>query len=287
MGTEHMIISLVDRILSLLDKPGMTAVIRSSTDWKSVFDLTDPTKSVHKFITLGIRSSLIPILIEFLSDRKMSVKFNQKESKIYNLIGGGPQGSQTGQATYVTASDDNAYHVPEDDRFKYCDDVHMLELVMLGEVLMEYDFWEHVASDVGVDQMFIDPQACQTPQYLETVACWTEENLMLLNEEKSDYQIFTRSRQEFAARFVMNNKHIDRKYVSKILGVWLEESGNWAKNTSEICKRAYSKLGMLTKLKYAGVSTEDLLQVYSLFIRSSAEYCSAVFHSRLNSREEK
>ena len=38
---------------------------------------------------------------------------------------------------------------------------------------------------------------------------------------------------------------------------------------------------MLTKLKYAGVSIEDLLDVYILFIRSIAEYCSVAFHSSL------
>ena len=84
-----MIVCMVNRILSLLDKPSLTAVIRSNTDWSSAFDRTDPTKTVQKFIFMGIRPSLIPILIEFLTDRQMSVKFNQKESKIHKLIGGG------------------------------------------------------------------------------------------------------------------------------------------------------------------------------------------------------
>ena len=38
---------------------------------------------------------------------------------------------------------------------------------------------------------------------------------------------------------------------------------------------------MITKLKYAGVSTEDLIEIYILFIRSIAEYCSVAFHSSL------
>ena len=52
---------MVDRILSLLDKPGMTAVIRSAADWAAAFDRTDPTKSIQKFIKMGVRPSLIPI----------------------------------------------------------------------------------------------------------------------------------------------------------------------------------------------------------------------------------
>ena len=38
---------------------------------------------------------------------------------------------------------------------------------------------------------------------------------------------------------------------------------------------------MLSKLKYVGVSTEDLIDIYTLFIRSRAEYLSVVWHSSL------
>ena len=40
-------------------------------------------------------------------------------------------------------------------------------------------------------------------------------------------------------------------------------------------------MSMLTKFKYVGVSTEDLLDIYILHIRSVAEYFSVTFHSRL------
>ena len=42
-------------------------------------------------------------------------------------------------------------------------------------------------------------------------------------------------------------------------------------------------MGILTKLKYVGVATEDLLEIYTLQIRSILEYCAVVWHSRLNS----
>ena len=46
-------------------------------------------------------------------------------------------------------------------------------------------------------------------------------------------------------------------------------------------KKCFSRLSLLTKLKYVGVSTEDLLDIYVLFIRSCAEYCCVAFHSSL------
>jgi hypothetical protein len=46
-------------------------------------------------------------------------------------------------------------------------------------------------------------------------------------------------------------------------------------------KKAFARMSMLTKLKYAGVPRDDLLDVYKLFIRSLMEYCAVVWHSRL------
>ena len=40
-------------------------------------------------------------------------------------------------------------------------------------------------------------------------------------------------------------------------------------------------MSMLTNLRYVGVSTEDLIEIYILFIRSIAEYCAVAFHSSL------
>ena len=115
-------------------------------------------------------------------------------------IGGGPQGSQNGQNTYICASDDNADHVPLEDQFKYCDDLEVLELVLLGDILAEYDFKQHVASDIGIGQKFIDHRSCKMQENLNTIATWTDENLMQLNEEKSNYIIFTKARHDFASR---------------------------------------------------------------------------------------
>ena len=86
---------------------------------------------------------------------------------------------------------------------------------------------------------------------------------MKTNSSKSNYMIFSRCLDDFTTRLTLNNEKIDRKPVNKILGLWLtEDAGNWQKNTSEICKKAYGRVAMLTKLKYAGVCIEDLIEIY-------------------------
>ena len=194
MGTEHLVVKLLDRVLGMLDRPGMRAVLQASVDWASAFSRTDPTKTVTKMINMGIRSSIVSILIEFLEDRQMTVKFNSEESSLFPLVGGGLRGSWSGQQSYIISSDNNADCVPEDDQYKYCDDLSILELLLLGDALTEYNFWEHVASDVGVDQKFLPTQKLDTQTRLDNIASWTVDNLMRLKESKSNYIIFTQSR---------------------------------------------------------------------------------------------
>ena len=49
---------LRDRVLSILNKPGMRAVLMSLVDWASAFSQKDPTNTITKFINMGLRSSI-------------------------------------------------------------------------------------------------------------------------------------------------------------------------------------------------------------------------------------
>ena len=61
----------------------------------------------------------------------------------------------------------------------------------------------------------------------------------------------------------------------------------WSINTTELCRGEYAIPFMLSKLKYTGVSRKYLLYIYKLFIRSKAEYMSALWHSGLTLEEDR
>ena len=79
----------------------------------------------------------------------------------------------------------------------------------------------------------------------------------------------------------INEVSLEKVPVTKLLGVCFPEDLTWSRNYAEICIKAYSRLSMITKLKYVGVQIEDLLDIYALYIRSITEYCSVAFHSSL------
>ena len=140
-STEHMIVCFMDKVLQLLDNNNTrSAVIASLVDWSSAFDRQDPTLAIQKFIKLGVRTALVPILASYLTDRKMQVKYNDTYSNTHSLPDGGPQGSLVGLIEYFVQSNDNADCVDPDKRFKYVDDLSVLELVMLAGLLSEYNF---------------------------------------------------------------------------------------------------------------------------------------------------
>ena len=257
----------------------------SSLDWSAAFDRQDPTLAILKFIKLGVRPSLIPLLASYLTDRKMRVKFNGEISEFLALVGGGPQGTLLGQIEYLVQSNDNADVVDPEDRYKYIDDLSVLQLILLSGLLTEYNFHQHVASDIGIGQTYLPATSYSMQDSLESISTWTSDNLMLLNPAKCNYMIFSRSNEDFATRLTINNAVLERVRVSKILGVWIDDDLSWTRNCQEICVKAYSRLQMITKLKYVGVKTEDLIDVYVLYIRSLTEYCSVAFHPSLTNEQ--
>ena len=211
----------------------------------------------------------------------MKVRFNGEISDFLSLIGGGPQGTLLGQTEYLVQSNDNADCVPEDDRYKYIDDLSVLQLICMTGLLIDYNFQQHVASDIGIEDKFLPPQSYNMQEYIHKISDWTEDNLMKMNPNKCNYMIFSRSKENIATRLNIGGTILERKRSQKILGVQISDDLSWSKHCQEICRKAYSRMAMISKLKYVGVKIEDLIDIYILYIRSLTEYCSVAFHSSL------
>ena len=128
-------------------------------------------------------------------------------------------------------SNDNADCVDPDMRFKYMDDLTVLELVLLANLLTEYNFKLHVASDFGIDKYYVPATSLASQSNIEGIANWTIENKMKLNKEKSNYMVYSRSNTEFATTMTMNWNTLDRVKEVKLVGVWVTTFLDWDRNT--------------------------------------------------------
>ena len=137
----------------------------------------------------------------------------------------------------------------------------------------------------GTDEKYIHPEHLKTSMTLEKIAKWSEENMMILNPKKSKYLIFSRSKSNFSTRLDIEGSNLERQKSMKLCGVWLSENLSWDRHVKEMGKNAFARMQMLSKLKFVGLPTEDLIEIYCLFIRSVLEYCSMAFHSSLSKEQ--
>ena len=111
---------------------------------------------MEAFIFVGIRPSLIPMLINYFQNRNMKVKWKGIHSTVRRLNGGGPQGGTFGILEYLSQSNDNADMVEIDDRFKFVDDLTALEIINLLTIeISSYDLYSHVPSDIPTHNNYI------------------------------------------------------------------------------------------------------------------------------------
>ena len=105
IGIQHYLVKMIHRILTATDKNSQKqslAVIASYIDWENAFPKQCPKLGIESFISNGVRPSLIPLLINYFQDRKMSVKWKGTISSLRQINGGGPQGATLGILEYLS-----------------------------------------------------------------------------------------------------------------------------------------------------------------------------------------
>ena len=106
-------------------------MVASLIDWNNAFPRQCPTLGIKSFIQNGVRAALIPVLINYFEEREMSVKWHGQRSVPRTINGGGPQGATIGILEYLAQSNNSADCVSEEDRYKFIDDLSILEIVNL------------------------------------------------------------------------------------------------------------------------------------------------------------
>ena len=290
VSTQHYLIKMIDRILTHLDKNNKqeaNAVLVQLVDWSQAFDRQCPQLGIESFIKNGVRKTVIPVLISYFQQRKMKVKWRNTLSTQRDLPGGGPQGSSVGGLEYDSQSNENTNFLSEDDKYKFVDDLSVLEIINLITVgLSSYNFKQHVASDVGIGQLYLPPENIASQTYMKKNSEWTVNNKMKLNEQKTKVMVFnfTCSKQ-FATRIMLNNNLLQTITETRLLGTIVSSDLTWHKNSQYLTQRGYSRMTILRSLYEFNIPEEDLVTIYCMYIRSVLEFNSNVWFSSITCEE--
>ena len=286
ISIQHYLIQMIHRILTVLDKNSrreIFAVVANLIDWNNAFPRQCPKLGIQSFIQNGVRPSLIPVLINYFQDREMSVKWHGCRSVPRKINGGGPQGATLGILEYLSQSNNSADCVTVEDRFKFVDDLSVLEIVNLLTIgLSSFNIRGQVPSDIPQHNQFIPPQNLQSQKWLDEINEWTLNQKMLINEKKTKTIIFNYTdNYQFTTRLSINDKNIEVIDSTRLLGTIISKDLKWDLNTAAIVKKANARMQLLRKVAGFGASVDDLKIIYILFIRSLLEQSATVWHSRL------
>ena len=252
MSIQHYLIDMIHRILSALDNNSQKesfAVIASLIDWNNAFPRQCPRLGIESFIQNGVRPALIPVLVNYFQDREMSVKWHGCRSVPRKVAGGGPQGATLGLLEYLSQSNNCADMVSESDRFRFIDDLSVLEIVNLLTVgLTSFNLKIQVPNDIPIHNQYVAPQNLKSQQWLEEINTWTKNQKMKINEKKTNVMIFNYSNEkQFTTRLTVNDEPIKVIDSTRLLGTIITNDLRWDENTANIVKKNQCPYGVTKK----------------------------------------
>ena len=286
LSIQHYIVQMLHKILSYVDsssKGHATAVLCSFIDWKSAYSYQCHKLGIESFIRNGVRPSLIPLLINYFQGREMQVKFHGVISGSRKQPGSGAQGASLGNQEFISQTNNNADIVPEDDRFKFVDDLSCLELINLLSIGLASHYCKtQVPSDLPIHGQIVNSEHLKTQGYLDEISRWTRAQKMHLNEKKTKAMIvnFTQKYQ-FTARLKLNNTNIDIVDSMKILGTTLNNQLNWDQNCQDIVRKVNKRMVFLRKIKSFGANKSEMVHLWIQYCRSVLEQSAVLWQGGL------
>ena len=134
------------------DNQDQTAILACMVDFQKAFNRINHNLIVTKLSDMGVPGWLLRIVIAFLKNRKMLVRYKGKLSSIKSLPGGGPQGTLLGLLIFLILINDVGFEDQQNNlgekitskrhikranhiHMKYVDDLSIAEAINLPERL--------------------------------------------------------------------------------------------------------------------------------------------------------
>ena len=230
---------MLHRILLVLDnnsKGEIFAVVANFVDWNNAFPRQCPKLGIESFMKNGVCPSLIPVLINYFQDRQMSVKWHGYYTVPKLVKGGGPQGATLGLLEYLSQSNETSDCVDVADRFKFVDDLSILEIVNLLTVgITSYNLKQQIPSDIPPHNQFIPAENLESQVWLDKIDKWTEDQKMMINGKKTKTMIFNFTENfKFTTRLKLKSENVEVINNIKLLGTIITDDLKWDLNTKSI-----------------------------------------------------
>ena len=302
---SHYLIELINFILYNQDKQDPTAVLACLVDFSKAFNKQDHNILITKLSDLGVPSWLLRLVIAFLEERTMVVRYKGALSDPRDLPGGGPQGTLLGLLLFIILINDLGFEDQSNDlgdiitckrkikefnllHLKYVDDFTIAEAISMRDQLDTVPVTVRPQPDNFHDRTghTLEPKNSRVYSQLVKTEQYAKENKMDINYRKTKLMVFNPGQaRDFNPKFELSGHKIEVVEESNLLGIVLRSDLSWSSNTAYMISRANRKLWCLRRLKALGASHEDLKDVYIKQIRCILEYAAPVWHSSVTAED--
>ncbi|XP_055493496.1 uncharacterized protein LOC129698391 isoform X1 [Leucoraja erinacea] len=209
-------------------------------DFSSAFNTIQPLILNDKLKKMGVDSTFISWIYDYLTGRPQFVKLGDSVSGTVVCNDGAPQGTVLAPFLFTLYTTDFNYKSDTCHVQKYSDDTAIMVCVRNG----------------------------QEEEYRNFCA-WSEENCLILNTTKTKEMVVNFGRSKLPLQPV-NAAGADIEVVQtyKYLGVHLDNKLDWSVNSDSLYKKGQSRLFFLRRLKSFNVCSDMLHMFYNTVVAS-------------------
>ena len=301
----HYLIEFINFILFNQDSSAPIAILACMVDFSKAFNRQNHNLLVTKLSDMGVPAWLLKIVMAFLSDRNMIVRYKGKQSTPKYLPGGGPQGTLLGLLLFLVLINDAGFDGQTNNtgevittkknlkaanviHLKYVDDLTLAESINLKDKLVYVPESERPLPDNfhAKTGHVLPIQESQVLRQLQKTKEYSDKNEMMINKKKTKMMLFNPCRKwDFMPDFTLEDQEINLVEEMKLLGVVIQSDMKWTSNTEAIVKKAFKRLWSMRRLSTMGADVEDLKDVYTKQVRSLLELAVPAWQAAITKAE--
>ena len=307
---SHYLIELVNFVLFNQDLKIPHTVLAAFIDFSKAFNRINHNLIIKLLSDMDVPGWLLKIVMGFLTEREMILKYKGGCSTKKSLPGGSPQGTRLGLLLFLILINAVGYENLEKNmggkitenlkkrtpvpysHMKYVDDLSLLQSLNLKEILLPNPVCDPARPLAYHDRTnhVLPTESLTLQDQLHKLDNYCQENEMKINIKKCKVMIFNPHRNYAGMPKLtlpgMGGEHLDVVENFKLLGVHIRSDLKWWNNTNYICQKGYTRLWMLRRLKLLGASEAELLDVYAKQVRSVLELAVPVWQPALTNHEK-
>ena len=309
----HYLIELVEFIMESFEEDNQATIV-ALADFSKGFNRVDHMRLIVTLSDMGIPVFILLLIISYLCERKMKVKYNGEYSDEQSLPGGSPQGGLLSIILFclytagcgMNLHEDLKMLTPEEFpcmpcdqpmrnektiRLKYVDDQTLGAKVALTELLRlkvetlipEYLFEEKKKRELTEFEMSDNKNDLH--EMIENMENFVRLSKMKLNTDKTKVMFVNNTRRDGIARYMCEGMQLEQVESFKVLGFQLQANMRVTEHVKTMLTKVASKVWAMRVVMQNGGGVSVGKQFYITWIVSLLESNVPVWHGRLTKNQ--